>query len=171
VRQLKIPEWRDAREAVQKAKGPVFIATPCDTRLDDLAKGRYHGAPDDIARLGLAVARVLNATLPKVAGLPEETLELAAQIAADLKAARKPLIVSGISLGSTAILGAANGELGKEGHAQTQYRRPECNTLTRLLGGAAERLRQGKQGHRGGAENNLPGSDCSRHPSSAAPLI
>ncbi len=156
VRQQKIPEWQDAamREAVQKAKGPVFIATPCDTRLDDLAKGRYHGAPDDLARLGFAVARVLNAASPEVAGLPEETLQLAAQIAADLKSARKPLIVSGISLGSTAILKAAANvawALRKEGQdADISVVVPECNTLgLGLLGGARlsgalDRLRQGK---------------------------
>src|SRR5918996_1508842 len=37
--QLKIPRWNDAavRVALQDAKGPLFIATPCNTRLDELA--------------------------------------------------------------------------------------------------------------------------------------
>ena len=41
---------------LQKHNGPLFIATPENTRLDDVATFAYRAAPDDIARLGFAVA-------------------------------------------------------------------------------------------------------------------
>src|SRR5262249_22191341 len=66
---LKIPEWDDAavREAVQQTKGPVFIATPDHTALDDIASQTYRAAPDDIVRLGFAIAHALDADAPPVA--------------------------------------------------------------------------------------------------------
>src|SRR5581483_9322757 len=44
---LRIPEWDDAavREAVQQAKGPLFIAALHATRLDDAATRAYYAAP------------------------------------------------------------------------------------------------------------------------------
>src|SRR5262249_21483667 len=70
---LKIPEWDDAavREAVQQTKGPVFIATPDHTALDDIASQTYRAAPDDIARLGFAIAHALDAGAPPVADLSD----------------------------------------------------------------------------------------------------
>ena len=52
---LHIPLWHDhgVREAMQDDRGPLFIATPGATRLDDIATATYRAAPDDLARLGL----------------------------------------------------------------------------------------------------------------------
>ncbi len=109
TRKMGIPDWNDlaVREVVQKDKGPMFIATPAATPLDDAATGTYRAAPDDIARLGFAVAHELNNQFPAVDGLAAEAKKLAAEIAKTLKEAKRPLIVSGTGLGSLAVLQAA----------------------------------------------------------------
>jgi NADH-quinone oxidoreductase subunit G len=106
---LKIPRWLDAavREAAQDAKSPLFVASPAATRLDDIAKASYRGTPEDIARLGFAVARALAPDAPGMADLSEEDARLAETIAESLAQARRPLIVSGTGCGSLAVVQAA----------------------------------------------------------------
>lgn len=106
---LKIPDWQDhsVRDAMQAAFGPCFIATPAATRLDGSATKTYSAAPDDIARLGFAVAHALNPAAPAVNDLRDDLRTLAGQIAQALQAAKHPLIVSGSSLGSASIVQAA----------------------------------------------------------------
>ncbi|HLF73231.1 MAG TPA: NADH-quinone oxidoreductase subunit NuoG [Anaerolineales bacterium] len=101
--------WNDAalREIIQDEKGPLYIASVSATRLDDVATSTIHLAPEDIARLGFAVAHVLDPNAPEVSGLPAELSALAEEIAGKLKAAKNPLIVSGTSLGSEAVIQAA----------------------------------------------------------------
>ncbi len=57
ARKTHIPFWNDvavcARRAAQK-RGPLLIATPDVTRLDESASTVYRAAPDDLARLGFA---------------------------------------------------------------------------------------------------------------------
>jgi NADH-quinone oxidoreductase subunit G len=107
--QMKIPRWQDhsVRELQQKEHGPLFIASPYATRLDDVATETYHAAPDDIARLGFAVAHILDASSPDAGGLPEEVRARAARIAAALSSAARPAIVSGVGAGSVAVVRAA----------------------------------------------------------------
>ncbi|HEY5997167.1 MAG TPA: NADH-quinone oxidoreductase subunit NuoG, partial [Candidatus Deferrimicrobiaceae bacterium] len=71
ARALKIPAWHDAavRDALQDARGPFFVITPDATRLDDLASQTVRAAPDDVARLGFAVARELSPDAPPVPAL------------------------------------------------------------------------------------------------------
>ncbi len=106
---LKLPEWNDhaVRTALQDAKGPLFIATPAATKLDDIATDTYHAAPDDIARLGFAVAHAIDAHSPDASRIPAAQRSQAARIADALKNAHDPLIVAGVSSGSEAILEAA----------------------------------------------------------------
>ncbi len=109
LKKLNIPLWNDAavREVIQREKGPLFIAATSDTKLDDIATGTYHGSPDDIARLGFAVANELDPKAPAVQGLEEEVGALARNIAESLKNAKRPLVISGMSSGSEAMLHAA----------------------------------------------------------------
>ena len=62
AKKLHIPLWMDhgVRDALQDAKGPLYIATPYATRLDEIATATFHAAPDDLARLGFAVAHALD---------------------------------------------------------------------------------------------------------------
>ena len=57
-----IDSWNEAaiREIVQEQKGPLYIATPAATRLDDVASSTTHLAPDDIARFGFAIAHAID---------------------------------------------------------------------------------------------------------------
>jgi NADH-quinone oxidoreductase subunit G len=139
---LRIPEWDDAavREAVQQERGPLFIATTASTKLDDVATGVYHGAPDDLARLGFAVAQALNSDAPEANDLPDEATALANRIATALKGAERPLVISGLSCGCEAPIQAAanvawalcaNGR-----NAALCFTGSECNSVgAALMGG------------------------------------
>ena len=141
---MGIPDWNDGalRVALQDQKGPLFIATPDASRLDDAATETYRAAPDDIARLGFAVAHLLDARAPEVPGLAEGAHALAGRIAAALAAAERPLVFSGPSLGSESVMAAAAAvanALCREGRpAELALTAPECNTVgAALLGGGA----------------------------------
>jgi len=129
---LHIPLWLDhgVRDAIQGAKGPLFIATPYATRLDDIATATFRAAPDDLARLGFAVAHALDPRAPAVSAFP-----LADMIADALKTARKPLVISGTSCGSEALIEAA-ANVALAAQAALSFTAPECNTIgAALLGG------------------------------------
>jgi NADH-quinone oxidoreductase subunit G len=96
----------------QHEKNPVFVASIEATRIDDIAAVTFRAAPDDLARLGFAVAHALDPSAPLVEGLNEATATLANTIATALKSAKRPLIVSGTGPGSAALLeSTANVEL------------------------------------------------------------
>ncbi len=140
---MKIPPFDDlpAREAIQEARGPVYIAAPDATWLDDEATVVYRAAPDDLARLGFAVAHAIDDAAPAVQ-LPDEKLQrLAEEIAGALKAAKRPVIISGYGCGSEAVMQAAANvawALHQRGTvAQLCFTTPQCNSLgLALLDGA-----------------------------------
>lgn len=106
---MRVQPWLDAavKNIGQHALNPLFIASLAETKLDDVAEECVHAAPDDLARIGFAVAHAIDASAPAVEGLDSEALELAKRIADALLAAKRPLIISGISLGSKALIEAA----------------------------------------------------------------
>jgi len=133
ARQAKVPLWMDhgVRDALQDAKGPLYIATPYATRLDEVATATFRGAPDDLARLGFAVAHALDLEAPSAQDFP-----LAAEIANALKTAKKPLVISGMSVGSQAVMEAA-ANVAMAAHAALSLTAPECNTVgAALIGGS-----------------------------------
>jgi NADH-quinone oxidoreductase subunit G len=131
----KIPRWLDhaARELLQDAKGPFYIAAAHSTKLDGLATEVYRAAPVDLARLGFAVAHAIDAQSPEVPGLADDLRALAGRIAEALKNAKRPLVVSGSSLLSEAIIRAAANvawALCRNGKpASLSFTMPESNTL------------------------------------------
>lgn len=132
AKKLKIPLWMDhgVRDAIQDRKGPLYIATPYATRLDEIATATFHAAPDDLARLGFAVAHALDQQAPS-----REDFPLADEIARALKNARKPLVISGLSCNSEALIqAAANVAISIE--AMLSFTAPECNTVGATLMGA-----------------------------------
>jgi len=137
----KIPEWDDiaVRQAVQDAKGPLFIASVAATRLDDVATETFRAAPDDLARLGFAVAHAIDANAPDPGG-DGASDDLVGRIARALGEASQPVIVAGTGLGSEATLQAAANvarALARTGRpVRLALTVPECNTLgAALLGG------------------------------------
>jgi len=141
VEKLHIPEWLDhsVREAVQDAKGPLFIASPYATKLDDIATATHRAAPDDLARLGFAVAHAIDGSAPAVTGLLPELEKMAADIASALLGSERPLVVSGASCGSQSVIEAAAQvawALCKAGRcAALSFTAPECNSFGLALMG------------------------------------
>jgi len=131
-KKLKIPLWMDhgVRDAMQDAKGPLYIATTYGTRLDEIATATFYAAADDLARLGFAVAHALDSRAPAPQDLP-----LAGEIARALKAAKRPLVISGTSCASEAVLEAA-ANVAMAAGAALSFTAPECNTVgATLMGG------------------------------------
>lgn len=130
---MEIQRWQDAaiRQLPRQIQSPLYIVGVCATGLDDVASATYHGSPEDIARLGFAIAHYLNSEAPAPTDLSDAENSLAAIIAADLKNAKNPLVVSGTSCSSLAIIQAAyqvakalTGPL-----KQLTFTLPECNSL------------------------------------------
>jgi NADH-quinone oxidoreductase subunit G len=137
---LHILPWQDAavRNLDKQVLAPVFIASICATRLDDVAANTYRGSPEDIARLGFAIAHHLDQSAPEPTALGEAEQALAASIADSLKQAERPLIVSGTSCASLAVVQAAYNvakALPPAGR-QLAFTVPECNSLgLAMMGG------------------------------------
>ncbi len=141
---LHIPAWDDnaVREAMQQQRGPLFVATVAATRLDDIATQCWRAAPADVARLGFAVAHALDADAPAVAELSDAMRTLAGSIAAALKTAERPLVISGAGSGDASVIEAAASvvqalcNIGRS--AELCFALPECNSLgAALIGGAS----------------------------------
>lgn len=137
-----IKRWSDAavREFLQQEKGPLYIASPCGSGLDDAATGVYRAAPADIARLGFAVANKINSKSAQASNFSAEVNSLAEKIAADLKDAQRPLVIAGTSLGSRAIIEAcanlANALAAQNENARICFIVPACNSIGLNLLGA-----------------------------------
>ncbi len=147
----RIPRWHDRaiRDFVQDRKGPLFIAWPASTRLDDLAAGTHRAAPDEIARLGFAVAHAIDPQSPAVTDLDDSASDLASRIARALKEADRPMVVSGTALRSPAIIAAAAATvhaLRRTGSGGSSFLAvaPEANTIgdAMLEGAPLETLEQ-----------------------------
>jgi len=129
-----IQEWHDSavHEFIQNSRGPLTIATPAATKLDDVATRTYRAAPADIARLGYAVAHELNSQLPLPEDLSDKERQLAAGIAETLKKAERPLIVSGMGLKQASVIEAAANvawALNGKKEASICFVVPECDSM------------------------------------------
>jgi NADH-quinone oxidoreductase subunit G len=140
---LNIPRWHEqaVRDAARGAKSPLYVATPAATRLDDVAVRTLRGAPEDLARLGFAVASALGAG-PEPPGHAGDLPGLASEIARMLAGARQPLVVSGTTSGSLAVIqAAANVAWALQARgvpARLAFAVPECNSMGAALMGGGE---------------------------------
>jgi NADH-quinone oxidoreductase subunit G len=145
---MEIPEklgihlWNDyaVRDAIQDLKGPLVIASPMATKLDDVATETFHGSPDDLARLGFAIANAVDPGAPEVSGISDSMRQLADNMARALLEAESPVVISGPSLGNLAVMQAAANvarALALRGKpAGLSFTMPECNSLgLALMGG------------------------------------
>ena len=156
VDELKIPRWDEAaiRNTVQNRRGPLFLTGHQRTWLHAYATDSYFSAPDDIARLGFAVAGAIGQGAPSVPDLATEVREFAQRIAEALSQAQRPLIIAGTGSGSQATIEAAANVAWALHHQGKQPRLsvvlPECNSAgLALLGGgslhdAFDSISQGK---------------------------
>ena len=109
MNQAGIPDWQELalQHATYGQYGPLYIATQHETKLDDVAKATFQTNNEAIARLGHAVAHNIHSSAPAVEGLTVEEQAKAQEIAESLKNAKRPVVVSGTSSGSEAIMEAA----------------------------------------------------------------
>ncbi|GBQ38658.1 NADH-quinone oxidoreductase [Komagataeibacter saccharivorans] len=105
----KVPRWMDAAVRTIGCDAPsgLFILTPAPTDLDPVAAQCFRAVPDDIARIGFAIAHRIDPSAPTVTDLTDEQVRLVEHAAATLLAAKKPLVVSGMQYGSPALMRAA----------------------------------------------------------------
>ncbi len=141
---LRLESWQDAavRNLAQDQRSPLFIADSGNTRLEDVAEENITLAPADIARLGMAVAASISGHAtsdldPEIAGHVQA-------ISTALRAAKRPLIISGTSCGNAEVMYAAAevaSALSQSGQ-QTMLTLtvPEANSLGQaMLAGPASR--------------------------------
>ena len=78
---VHIRRWNDAAIGRAKRREPsaLWIATPYAAKLDELAAETWRAAPDDIARLALALAHELDPAAPEVADLSDDERERVAR--------------------------------------------------------------------------------------------
>jgi len=117
---LQTQPWlaEPVKRIAQDALSPVYVIDVTQTKLEDISKVSVVATPEDITKLGFKVADEIanfaddlaDITDPQAADGSAETdgmQALAQQIAYDLIQADKPLVVSGSSLSSTALIEAA----------------------------------------------------------------
>ena len=118
----------------QDANSPIYILAATQTRLADIAEGEVVASPNDIARLGFAIAAGVNGDA--ILGLDDDAKAFAQTIADTLKAAKKPLIISGTSLQDAAIMeAAAQVAQNLGGNAGLTLTVPEVNSMGMALFG------------------------------------
>ena len=130
-----IPTWNDAavRELAQEIKTPVFIASLFITKLDDLAEVNYKSSSGDIARLGFAIASVIDKTAPVPGDIDKSLNDTAKKIAGILMDADNPVIITGLHSNDLKVLYAASNiatalsQQGKKTSLSVVF--PECNSL------------------------------------------
>ncbi|MBO1325738.1 NADH-quinone oxidoreductase subunit NuoG [Acetobacter sp. TBRC 12305] len=140
----RVPRWMDGAVRTLGAQSPsgLFVITPAPTDLDTVAAQSVRAVPDDIARLGFAIAHLIDPAAPAVADLTEADAALAQRVATALMAAQAPLVVSGMQYGAPALMQAA------ASIAAALARRvprpglslivPECNSMgLAMLGGVS----------------------------------
>ncbi|MDZ7684566.1 MAG: hypothetical protein U5O39_05810 [Gammaproteobacteria bacterium] len=100
ARTTEIPQWHDA--AVRKIGGddasPLIVVTPYADRLDEVAQRSIRLSPEGIAELGFDIAEALA---------NDSATGRAGEIAAVLREAKRPLVISGSSFASEGIVKAA----------------------------------------------------------------
>ena len=107
---LGIARWNDAGVGMVKKEEPkaLWLATTHATKLDEIAAETLHAAPDDLARFAFALAAALDPQAgPAVDDLSADEAARVARFAAALGAAARPVVISGVSCGSLALLEAA----------------------------------------------------------------
>ncbi len=109
TRDKRVPEWQaeSAADIAQRALNPVYIATSAVTGLDDIAAQTFRMAPETIAALGFAVANALDPHASMPDSLSDDLAVRVQEIVTTLRAAKRPLIVSGTGAGSIDVIHAA----------------------------------------------------------------
>ncbi|MBV8842176.1 MAG: NADH-quinone oxidoreductase subunit NuoG, partial [Bryobacterales bacterium] len=133
---LKIPLWLDngVRDAAQDRRSPLFVLATQATRIDEIATETFRAAPDDLARVGFEIGKSVIGPDSGAGGIG---CDLVNEISTALKNAKRPLVISGSSCGSAAVIQAA-ANIAQAYGAALYYTLPECNTIgAALMGGGS----------------------------------
>jgi NADH-quinone oxidoreductase subunit G len=129
-----LPGWHDAavKELVQEEKGFLANCTVTASPLDEISTCTVHTSPDDMARLGFAIANRLHVTLPTVQ-LDNDMATKASAIATALQQAKRPVIISGTGCYNEALIRAAFDIAAAlkttANEVRIAYVLPECNSM------------------------------------------
>jgi len=132
---FNIHSWDDTavRVAGGAESGPLFIATAGATELDDRAIEVFRSPPSSIARLGFAVAGLIDQEAPPVSDLGQKAAAFASRVAQALSAADEPVIISGPgSLDLNVLKAAANVARALRRRGKRAFlclTAPECNSI------------------------------------------
>lgn len=132
--QIGVAPWQDAavRNVAQRERSPLIQLTTASTRLNDVALESIALAPDDIARFGFAIAHRLGVG-PDVKNLRNEETGKIEAIAAILRNAKRPLVISGSGCQSASVIESARAlaqALKQQSEAtRVVYAVPEANSL------------------------------------------
>ena len=135
---VHITRWNDAAIGRFKRREPsaLWIASTHATKLDEVANQTWQAAPDDLARLVLALAHALDPGAPAVRGLKVAERARIEVWAAALAASRRPLIVAGTAGGSAPLLRAAAHLARVAPGSRLILTTPEPNSMgLRMMGG------------------------------------
>ncbi|XEI34403.1 NADH-quinone oxidoreductase subunit NuoG [Aeromonas veronii] len=110
ARKMKVDLWQVAAVQTlgQNERYPLLITSLDTTRLDDVAADKLHAPYADQARIGFAIANLLDPSAPAVTDLCPEQQAQATRWAELLGNAKKPLIIAGSSARDVALLEAAS---------------------------------------------------------------
>jgi len=105
----KIPVWQDSavRELAQQEKSPLAILSSYASRLDDIASDVHIDSVERLVMLGSAVAHELDSSVDFSDELSGDEKEMVSRVAGQLRAAKRPLILSGSSNSSLGLVQAA----------------------------------------------------------------
>jgi NADH-quinone oxidoreductase subunit G len=109
LQQIPLSPWHDiaVKELVQESRGFLANITVASSPLDEIATLTLHAAPDDMTRVGFAIASQLNPSL-SVLPLADRVTALKAKAIADaLRQAKRPVIISGSSCCHEALIRVA----------------------------------------------------------------
>lgn len=147
-RKLKIPDWdaNAVNNVIQGARGKLHVMAPWGIKLEEIAEGVRHISYQETAQIGADVCRIIRS------GITDDGSP-ASHIAADLLAAKNPLMITSISAGVEVVESAveivrALSSAGKT--AMLSIIVPEVNTVgVSMLGGVSvesimERLSSGE---------------------------
>ena len=110
ARKMKVDLWQVAAVQTlgQNERYPLLITSLDSTRLDDVAAEKLHAPHADQARLGFAIAHLLDSSAPALSDLDQEQQAQATRWADLLGNAKKPLIIAGSGARTPALIDAAS---------------------------------------------------------------
>jgi NADH-quinone oxidoreductase subunit G len=131
---LNIPDWNNiaAKNAIVDAKGPLFIATPANTKIDDIATLTIRKEATGIIQFAQAITACLKNENTSN-DISSEIKQISQQVAEILKTCKSITVISGTQLANKELietsLNVALSLISDERKVGLYFVVPECNSL------------------------------------------